>query len=245
MPNRKNPFAFDGRPAYTGPHFMPFDLDGRATRHEANRQRVVTALLLELHVMSVKNIIQKNSLLSLRGAVSQSFEGHDGDQAAHCAPRQILVFTQTPSELLKSKFPERAYVLDCLFAETDILPANFNRADSRAERNGLNDGFLQAGQAIVKAGQHTEKLSPNQVIGEVKTAYSIYEKAAKTAFEKSSQELAAKIKLPGTAAQILERWQEQLKITGRYAETLQDSPGHARALDLGIVTGLIKLYEEI
>ncbi|MDQ3255923.1 MAG: hypothetical protein M3R15_18835, partial [Acidobacteriota bacterium] len=53
-------------------HFMPFDLEGRAIQHETNRQRVVTALLLDLHVMAVKNITPKHSLLSWRGAVSQS-----------------------------------------------------------------------------------------------------------------------------------------------------------------------------
>lgn len=245
MPNRRNPYTAIGRPTYEGPHLMPFDLPGRAMQHEFNRQRVVTALLLNLHILAVKKITPQNSLLSWRGAISQSLEGHDGNQAAHCAPRQILIFSQTPSEILSKVFPERAYVIDCLFAETDILPANFNRADSRAERHGLNDGFLRACQWVVNTGQHAENMLANLLISAVQEAYSIYKKAAAVAFRESLAELDGKINSPVGVSQKLARWKEQREITEYYQKTLRDSPGHTKALNIDVIAGLIKVYSDI
>ena len=245
MANRTNPFTTMGRPAYEGPHFMPFDVEGRATQHEFNRERTVTAVLMELFIMAVKRIVPKDSVLSLGGAVSQSLEGTEGTHAAHCVPRQLFIKGKTASDVLRKSFPERGYVLDCLFSETDILPANFNHCDSRAERNGLNVGFLRACEISVFMGYQIDKLAISSIVGAVTENFSTFRKNASTAFQFSINRLDEKLRAPFASPNDVAKWTVQRDITKYYSQTLQESPGHAKALDIGIVAGLINLYNEL
>src|SRR3954447_26784822 len=93
MSDRKNPFIEIGFPEYAGVHMMPFGLLERAVRHENARQRAVISVILELHMMALINVIEKDSNVSLDGAHFQSLKGEDAadTEAAHCVPRQILI----------------------------------------------------------------------------------------------------------------------------------------------------------
>ena len=117
MSSRKNPWKRIGRPDYEGVHHMPFDTKNRAITHELNRQRVITQILLDLYCMAVVGLIDKDGRVVLKGAGSQNLIGSKTDktEAAHCAPRQIIVGGRRPQDILFTHFPERALALDSLF----------------------------------------------------------------------------------------------------------------------------------
>ena len=254
MSSRKNPWKEIGRPDYEGVHLMPFDLENRAVQHELNRQRVISQIFLDLYCMAALGLFKKGMPVALRGASSQNLSGSKSDQteAAHCAPRQILIGTQRPQDILFLSFPERAFVIDSLFAETDILPANFNKSDSRAERNGLKEAFRSACETVITAGHIHGNLDKFLVSTALKNAYEIYKVKAKKAFQYSARRLKDKLdKIQASRVQHTIRskekrkWEEQFAITGLYADTLHESAGVSVVLEPGRIEGIFKIYEMI
>lgn len=246
MGERKNPFKEIGYSNYLGPHFMPMQLKERAENHEMHRQRVISMILLDLYLMATKKIIPVGSMVSAHQAISQSLSGSEKDksQAAHCAPRQIIIGTQSPQELLYISFPERGFALDALFGETDILPANFNRADSRAERNGLAEGFRNACLTVITDAHIKGKMDSQTASVAVRAAYSGYEVRAHEAFQISIDRLKNKLKIKQTPSDE-RKWQEQLAITQTYYDVLLRSTGPNEVLDFNRVEGLIRVYNMI
>jgi hypothetical protein len=246
MADRKNPFTEMGYPKYEGIHRMPAALRDRATTHETNRQRVVGSIFLDLHMMAILGIIKKGSPVKLSGAVVQNLEGaaEDVSEAAHCAPRQVIIGSETPQKLLEKVFPDRAWALSVLFAETDILPANFNKCDSRAERHGLSEGFRQGCQYIIDAGHESlGRMEMKEIIVKMERAFGIYKQNGMTAFRVSTERLKDKLKPKFLFPKERAKWTEQLQITEQYAETLREAPGKADGVSMWKIEGSIKIYK--
>ena len=245
MAERKNPFTQVGFAKYEGIHRMPFQLKDRAITHEINRQRVVGSILLDLHIMSAVGIIPKGLPISLRGAVMQNLEG-SGErmtQAAHCAPRQLYIGAETPQWFLRKTFPERAWAMEILFAETDILPAGFNVCDSRAERYGLNEAFREACQYVISAGHQDSKPDINVIVIKTDNAFSIYRERAAQAYRQSIEKLQSNLRPKYLFPKERAKWTEQLQITEQYAETLRESPGREAGISRRKSEGLLKEYK--
>jgi hypothetical protein len=165
-------------------------------------------------------------------------------------PRQLIVNGRAPQAILAQPpqnsparpMPERAFALDVLFGETDILPVNFNICDSRAERRGLNDAFLNASRQAIKSGLHGGEMSTEAIASAVKGAFNKYQSDAKTAFQSSIIRLKDKLKPTYLFPHLRARWTEQLQITEQYAEALADSNIAQKKTDLAIIEGLIRVY---
>lgn len=245
MAERRNPFTQTGFSKYEGIHRMPSALVERAVMHEINRQRVVGSLLLDMHLMAIMRIIPKGFPVTLRGAISQNLEGSGEHltQAAHCAPRQVYIGTETVQQLLQKVFPERGWVLDVLFAETDILPVNFNICDSRAERNGLNEAFRQACQHAISSGHNETKIDMNMVVVKAQMAFSVYRNKGAVAYLECINRLKDKLKPKYLFPKESAKWMEQLQITEQYADALQKALGKDQGISRWKAQGLIKIYQ--
>ena len=245
MADRKNPFTQIGFGKYEGIHRVPAALKERAVMHENNRQRVVGSLLLDLHLMAVLGIIPKGLPLSLRGASMQNLEGQGEKmtQAAHCAPRQLYIGAETPQWFLRRVFPERAWALDVLFAETDILPANFNICDSRAERYGLNEAFRDACQYTITAGHNEPHLDLNVISVKLEAGFAIYSDRAAHAFRQSVEKLKSHLKPKYLFPKEKDKWTEQLQITEQYAEALKFAGGKDAGISRNKIEGLVREYK--
>lgn len=246
MGRRKNPWTEIGYSNYEGFHLMPFDLRKRAERHELNRERVVSSIMLELYVMATKGIIPKDRLLTVKRAVSQNLRGNQKDmtEAAHCCPRQVMIGDKTPTELLQTAFPERAFAVNAFFAESDILPANFNKADTRAESNGLSDGFRAGCLFVISDAHYHGKLIPLNVSTAVRAGYSIFKERSIDSFRLACERLEDKLRFKVTESDAI-RWKEQYKITKAYDRTVKSSSGASVVLDIERVSGIIKIYKEM
>ncbi|RDJ24969.1 hypothetical protein DWF00_17320 [Bosea caraganae] len=83
-------------------------------------------------------------------AERQFFSAPDGLQAAHLLPGQIKIDAANPWTYLRGDPARR---LENLFAYVEPLHANFNKADSAAESNGLTDAFaIACRQVLVGTG---------------------------------------------------------------------------------------------
>jgi hypothetical protein len=242
MADRRNPFTSIGFSEYRGPHFLSFNLKDRAIEHESNRQRVVASILIDLYLMAATGIIEEGQSLSLTGAKSQSLQGQSGNAAAHCAPRQVIIDGTTAQDVLAEKIPERAFALEALFGETDILPVNFNKADSRSERSGLTEGFRKACQVVVDAGLFKGGTDPGEVLTAVQLAFGLYRADAMAAFVASIGRLNQKLSRKTVTSKDKEQWMQQLAISEHYLDTNARMPGLKRGLSWDKAAGLIKIY---
>jgi hypothetical protein len=251
MADRKNPFLEIGYDADQHiPRHVPLDLKTRAVMHETNRQRVVISIMLDLHLMTLTGYIKPNAMIGLRGAISQNLEGHEGDAAAHCAPRQVLVNSMPPQQILANppagieagRNPERGWALDALFSETDVLPVNFNICDSRAERMGLNGAFLNACRQVVASAKYGGQMKPDVVATLVSNAFDRYRSDSMVAFRAAIRRLKDKLKPTFLFPHIRERWIEQLQITEQYLEAALESATVENELELSRIEGLIRVY---
>lgn len=248
---RENPFARIGM-SDKGVYLMPFSLRERAEQHELSRQRVVLMILTDLCLMKCFGYVTREMPLSLQKAVLQSLKGKEEEEteAAHCAPRQLLVSSQPLQRLLYfpirndlPPIPERAFALEMLFAETDILPANFNRADSRMEALGLSEAFLTSAKYVI----HSELCEFGRVKAEsvaitAKSAFSLYKQKAKASYLLAINKLKENLKLSFLFPEKRERYEQQLAITEKYFDILQSSDTAEKHLRLGLIEGLIKVY---
>jgi len=253
MSSRKDPWKKIGRPGYEGVHLLPFDLEKRAATHEFNRERVVAKVYSDLYCMVSCGLVDLTKPISCAGAGSQSLGGSRSrdTEAAHCAPRQLFVGTQKLQDILLLKFPSRALAIDALFGETDILPSNFNKADSRAETCGLSDAFRFGAEVVANEAKLTGSLDQMRMAMAVKSAYTMYRERAESAFKDAQHQLRDKVRdiersrITHTIRTKEEtKWREQLEITRIYSSTLDDSPGLEQAVRPEILTGLARIYSE-
>lgn len=229
---------------------IPADFKQRAEWHENNRQRAITQVLMDLFFAAVKGYIKKGQTiksveksLKLAGAEWQSWESTQGNQAAHCIPRQLYIKSKPLDEFFEEHVPDRVVAIVFLFAETDDLPANYNRADSLAETKGLAEAFLRACILIISKAHTQGKFESDSAIECVKAAYSLYKSLADNSFAQSIKHLEDNLRMPGVDAQAKKRREERTQILKHYKAALQISSGHFQALTIPQVQGLIKVYQ--
>lgn len=85
--------------------------------------------------------VSHNLAVTCTAAERQFFSAPDGQQAAHLLPGQISIGGVLPWLYLRG---EPARRLENLFGYVEPLHANFNKADSAAEANGLTGAFADA-----------------------------------------------------------------------------------------------------
>ena len=254
MAIRKDPWKKIGRPEYEGIHKLPFEFERRAEVHESNRQRVVAKVLVDLYLMTVQGMVNRSLPLTVSGAESQSLSGSRSreTEAAHCAPRQLYIGTVRMQDVLQLSFPERGLAVAALFGETDILPKNFNKADSRAEGCGMAEGFRFAAERIVFIAAADGAMDKDRLTIAVKSAHAFYRQAATNALMTSLTQLKSKVdKIAGSRVKHTlrtkeeEKWREQYEITKLYLANVNEGSGLMKAIEPPILEGLIRIYSEI
>src|SRR5215204_6748347 len=185
-----------------GDEAVPKSTKGRAIWHEGRRQRVIVSILLEIHLMALTEIIPKScKTFKVEKASWQDDAGDSDDetQAAHCVPRQLVINGKHPHDILVKYSRDRRDFMQGFFGKTDLLPANFNKCDSRAERVPLvniADGFRKACRAAIASGQIGGQMTPQSVGTSVAGAYGTYTAAASQSYMLCIQRLKLKLTRP-------------------------------------------------
>ncbi len=232
-----------------GDESVPRSAKGRAIWHEGRRQRTIVSILLEIHLMALTEIIPKSCKgFKVEKAYWQDDTGsEDKDtQAAHCVPRQLVINGRHPHDILMKYSRERRDFMQGFFGKTDLLPANFNKCDSRAERVPLvniAEGFRKACRAAITSGQGIGMLTPQSVGTSVAAAYGNYTSHASQAYTICIQRLKLKLSRPSIKPTDKDRWKEQLTITQYYAQEVNNRAAFVENVRLADVSELIKLYK--
>ena len=121
----------------------------------------------------------------------QNYQAPEGMQAAHYLPGQLKIRGQNPSSLVKEFATKVA--LDRLFADVETLPANFNKADSQAERSGLCRAFAASAETVIRAHHRAKGRIDRSVIDR---AYGTWRVEARNAFAAARERKAEKYTMP-------------------------------------------------
>ena len=190
-----------------------------ANTHENNRQNEIKKVLLHLFLMAKFKLIPLGSTIGFRSAQVQYLTGTSGDNAAHCLPCQILVGTQTPQAILDGLSSDLFIEVAQAFGATDLIPQNFNKADSLAETKGLKEAFRRASEQVVSLG-HTLRVGRADQFGiHIATIFGSYRAAGMLAYRGGINHLQPQI-LAATGAKRDER-QQRSDILGHYLQHLQ------------------------
>lgn len=84
--------------------------------------------------------------VTCQAATRQFFRAENGEQAAHLLPGQISIDGLLPWLFLSGPAARR---LENLFAYVEPLRADYNKADSAAEANGLTEAFAEACRRVL------------------------------------------------------------------------------------------------
>jgi hypothetical protein len=232
-----------------GDETSPKSLKGRGTWHEGRRQRVIVSILLELHLMSLTELIPKScKSFKVEKAFWQDKSGSNDDdtQAAHCVPRQLIINGKHPHDILAKYSRDRRDFMQGFFGKTDLLPVNFNKCDSRAERVpkvNIAEGFRKACRSAITTGQIGGQLTPSSVGISVANAFDHYKTHAKQTYGICILRLKQKLTRPVIKTTDKDRWKEQLIITQSYAQEVNNSAAFAENVRLAEVKDLIDLYK--
>ncbi|HEY0458054.1 MAG TPA: hypothetical protein VGC97_02810 [Pyrinomonadaceae bacterium] len=232
-----------------GDEAVPKSTKGRAIWHEGRRQRVIVSILLEIHLMALTEIIPKSCKTFKVEKASWQDDAGDADdetQAAHCVPRQLVINGKHPHDILVKYSRDRRDFMQGFFGKTDLLPANFNKCDSRAERVPLvniADGFRKACRAAIASGQIGGQVTPHSVGTSVAGAYGTYTAAASQSYTLCIQRLKLKLTRPNIKPSDKERWKEQLTITQFYAQEVNNHAAFVENVRLAEVEKLLELYK--
>ncbi len=194
-----------------------------AATHEIERQRTITQLLVEIYMMTGFKMLSKDDRLTVKGAEVQDERAGGGEQAAHYLPRQLMVNSDSIQDVAVKYSTALSNHIKALFARTERLPANYNRADSKAEMQGLDEAFRQACRFVVNS---SKPFSTQSHAGEavenaptfIKSAVNIYQLTAKTAFNKALRGLEEKLNGDRIFATEKERWTMQMEIIRNYVK---------------------------
>lgn len=232
-----------------GDESVPKSTKGKAVWHEGRRQRTIVSILLEIHLMSLTEIIPKSCRgFKVERARFQDDEGCDDDdtQAAHCVPRQLIINGKYPHDILMKYSADRRDFMQGFFGKTDLLPVNFNKCDSRAERVPLvniAEGFRKACRAAITSGQIGGQLTPQSVGTAVASAYDNYTSHAGQTYKICIQRLKLKLSRPNVKPSDKDKWREQLAITQYYAQEVNNRAAFNENVRLAEVSKLLKLYK--
>ena len=150
-----------------------------AGAHEINRQSTVKEILLHVFFLSKFNKIQP--ILTVEAAEAQYFYATGDDQAAHCVPGQVL-FNNQPIQHLITTNNELEISLENLFGRTDGLHGKFNKADSRAEENGLRSTLADVCNLVAQKAKYLKFQRAEQIFPTLEQAFSTYKTRGVQAF---------------------------------------------------------------
>ena len=150
-----------------------------AATHEINRQSTVKEIIVHVFFMSKFRIVA--APLTVGEAKSQYFRATGDDQAAHNAPGQILHSNRPIQEFLTASDDLRITV-ENLFGTTDGIHSKFNKADSRAEENGLREALLAACNFAAEKGKYARFNRAYEISPLLAAAFEVYKAAGSRAF---------------------------------------------------------------
>ncbi|MCO5093522.1 hypothetical protein [Bosea sp. (in: a-proteobacteria)] len=225
----------------------------RALEHGAARNgRVAEALcfmaLIRDPARRVRPLLPVPNV-SCTAAVRQFFRADDGEQAAHLLPGQISIDGAFAWLFLSGPAARR---LENLFAYVEPLRADFNKADSAAEANGLSDAFADACRRVLTGR--------GEAAADIVAAYEQgWVSGALAAFAAAEAQKRSKPAPPpivsgvgpeyGMILNIDERMEafaddsiwatyEQLSILGYYKAAMEDAPPQLRPRAIGDILTL-------
>lgn len=201
--------------------FADVHLPLTAMTHEVERQRTITQVLLEIYMMTNFGMLKKTDVISVKGAEVQDERASGGDQAAHYLPRQLTVNTDSLQNVAVRYSTALSDHIKALFARTEHLPANYNRADSKAETQGMDDAFRHACQLVVESSAFLiGNQDPNDVVKNaptfIKSAINVYQSRAKVSFYQAIKGLEDKLNGERVFETERERWTMQIEILRCY-----------------------------
>lgn len=191
-----------------------------AKAHEINRQNVVKELLVHVFLMSKFKILTGG--VAVGEAKSQYISGHGNDQAAHCVPGQITNAAGQPIQNLLLASDDLHVAVDNLFGTTDEIDANFNKADSSSEENGLRTAFGNACEMVFRTGAHARFNRAFEFHHYIHSAFERYKNDGMQAFRTALARQQA-LMANASGADLASR-QERLLITQIYLNTLSSAP---------------------
>jgi hypothetical protein len=246
MSDRKVPYP-SGYPQPQLYSKRPIEID--AEKHENNRQAAVTKVLVELFLVAVKGHLKKGQpvgsikrMTRIGGAKWQSWVSTDDNQAAHCVPRQLFIRARSFDRFLGTCVPDREPAMIVVFAETDDLPANFNRADSLAEGKGIAEGFREACVSVIDFALNQGKFESDSAMQYVSAAYEVYRGRAKAAYRESQLHLKQVLQFKTYDKAARARREERLKIIQLYNQALGKSAGHYQVLTPSYIKSAMTIY---
>jgi hypothetical protein len=151
-----------------------------AVTHEINRQTAVKEIFLHVFFMAKFRFIP--GILTVEKAESQYLGAHGDDEAAHCAPGQIMSGGRAIQQLLTAS-DDLQLEVETLFGKTDELHGRFNKADSRAEENGLRAAFGAACNFIAQKGRTVRFNRAYDFYPYMSAAFNQYKMAGIAAFD--------------------------------------------------------------
>lgn len=196
-----------------------------AIAHETNRQSAVKEIFVHVFFMAKFRFIP--GPLTVEAAESQYFYAHDDDEAAHCAPGQILSGSQAIQRLITAS-DDIQLIVENLFGKTDELHCRFNKADSRAEENGLRNAFGAACNYVAQKGRTVRFNRAHEFYPHIDTAFNLYKTQGLQAFSNAitvqRAKMAAGEPLQGTTRAelifILQTYQRRLATSLNTLETV-------------------------
>lgn len=158
--------------------------DEIAATHEINRQSAVKEIIAHVFFLSKFKIITPP--LDVGEAKSQYYRASGDNQAAHDAPGQILQ-GGTPIQELITASDDLRITVENLFGKTDGIHSMFNKADSRAEENGLRDALLSACNFAAEKARFSRFNRTHQIEPFLASAFDIYRTAGLAAYRMAEQ----------------------------------------------------------
>lgn len=189
-----------------------------ANTHEVNRQSTVKEIIIHVFFMSKYRLI--GAPLSVGEAKSQYYRATGLSQAAHNAPGQILEGNSPIQESLTAS-DDLQLTVENLFGKTDDIHAKFNKADSRAEENGLRNALCLACNYIAREARTARFGRIELVYPSFASAFDIYKAAGTQAFRAAASRQRALMK-PNHQDDIESR-QETIDILNLYLSSLARS----------------------
>ncbi len=150
--------------------------------HEVNRQSAVKEILVHVFFMSKFNII--GDTVTVKAAESQYIRATGSDQAAHCAPGQIL-FGTDPIQNLLTASDDLQLTVENLFGKTDTMDVKFNKADRRAEENGLLDALRTACDYVARVGKTARFNRAEEFYPHIDAAFNLYKMGGQQSYRQA------------------------------------------------------------
>jgi hypothetical protein len=208
-----------------------------ALGHANSRNQRVVEVLCYLSLLRSAAKLSPRAVVTCSPARRQFFKSPDGYQAAHYLPCQILVNGAAPWTFIETQ--ECRMRFECLFADVEHLPANFNKADSAAEAKGLIAAFQASCQALLNDAQPSPAGKINRAL--VRQTYlHVWCPRARAALEAALAQKDSRPHLPplqrnadGDLLNLDERsgaddgqWriEDQMRILEHYLQSLQTQP---------------------